>query len=474
MEGSIASLREQGVQALREGQLDAAIDLLSRAASADGEDAEAHAFLGLACSRKGLHAQARQALETAIEREPRNARYRCQLGAALEQAADLSGAVRAYHEALQIDPSHPEARERAAALEARVRFSPAAAAEFVIPPPSAAHADAPWLAGQYAAGAGTVSCPSCRQPTKPGRSCEWCGAPLESAAGSRASSVRTEPPGAAGASLEAGLHPAHRVTNHAERTAPRGRRMADPADRDGTRRLMKFLAIYTVAAVCLIGLLLSHWVAAVVREVTLPRPSPAVQSLLARAWTAEQSGRAGEAEHLFQRALEEARVLGDRPGEAASLSGLGDLMYRHKHPRRAIEYLQPAQALFRQLGDQLSLANTLNNLGLAYSDIRQPRQALESLRQALASSREAGDKHLEAAIIDSFGMVYEAAGQPRRALPYYQQTLTLARQIGDQELETLEPKNIARMQRHLSGQPPAAAGAGVAPVRAAPEPGSQR
>ncbi len=96
MEGSTSSLREQGVQALRGGQIDAAITLLSRAVAADGEDAEAQAVLGQACSQKGLHAQARQALETAAALDPLNARYRCQLGAALEQAGDRSDALRVY------------------------------------------------------------------------------------------------------------------------------------------------------------------------------------------------------------------------------------------------------------------------------------------------------------------------------------------------------------------------------------------
>jgi tetratricopeptide (TPR) repeat protein len=460
MESSTSSVREQGVQAFRAGQIEAAIELLSRAVAADGDDAEAQAVLGLACSQKGLHARARQALETAAALAPRNARYRCQFGAALEQAGDLSGALRAYRETLQIDPSSSEAQARAGALEARSAFSPRADAEAALPPPSAAGAAAPWLVGQYAAAAGTMPCASCRQPSKPGPCCEWCGAPLASTASGGSSSAGVAAPGVSG-------------RNRAEGLAPRSRRLADPAGRDGTRRLVGFLAVYMVVTIGLLGWLAARWLPGVLREAALPRPSPAVQSLLIRAWRAEKSAHPEEAEHLFRQALEEARVLGDQPGEAMSLSGIGYLLYEQKHPRRALEYLQPALALFQQLGDKRSTANTLNNMGLASSDLRQPQRALEYLRQALASCRDVGDKKAEAEIIDSFGMVYEADRQPQRALEYYRETLALARQIGDKADEALELKNIARLQPHLSGERPAAASAGRAPARAAPLPASR-
>jgi len=58
MDGVSPSLREQGMQALRDGEIDRAVDLLARTVIADGQDAEAQALLGVAYSQKGLHAQA--------------------------------------------------------------------------------------------------------------------------------------------------------------------------------------------------------------------------------------------------------------------------------------------------------------------------------------------------------------------------------------------------------------------------------
>ena len=93
MDNPTGSLREQGIQSLREGNLDQAIDLLARVVMADSQDAEAQAFLGVAYSQKGLHAQAKRALQSAVDREPRNAGFRFNLGVALEQAGDRQSVV---------------------------------------------------------------------------------------------------------------------------------------------------------------------------------------------------------------------------------------------------------------------------------------------------------------------------------------------------------------------------------------------
>ena len=100
METMTPSLREQGIRALREADLDRAADLLARAVIADGRDAEAQLLLGVVYSQKGLHAEAKRALQSAIDLRPHEARCHFNLGQALEQAGDRSGAVTAYRRAL--------------------------------------------------------------------------------------------------------------------------------------------------------------------------------------------------------------------------------------------------------------------------------------------------------------------------------------------------------------------------------------
>jgi uncharacterized RDD family membrane protein YckC len=176
MDSSTPSHRARGIQALRAGDLDQAIDLLARAVIADGRDGEAQAFLGVAYSQKGLHAQATRALQTAVDLEPRSAGHWYNLGIALERAGDLPGAAVAYGETLRINPVHgpAQARRRALGPSARGRGSTP------VTPPWLRGRDAPSTAAQTGTPR-TAYCPKCRQWSKPGISCEWCSGVLNRA-----------------------------------------------------------------------------------------------------------------------------------------------------------------------------------------------------------------------------------------------------------------------------------------------------
>src|SRR5262249_5741502 len=188
METPDGSPREQGVQALRAGRVDEAIELLAQAVAADGRDAEAHAFLGVAHSQKGCHTRARQSLQSAVALAPGNPHYRFNLGVALERAGDVSGAAEAYRETLVIHPQHPQARRLLQGLGTAAGRAGAGA-----PGPrrsGARDAAAPWLRGQLPATVpqsglagdrrlpGSVRCARCGEWQKPGLSCEFCSASL--------------------------------------------------------------------------------------------------------------------------------------------------------------------------------------------------------------------------------------------------------------------------------------------------------
>jgi Flp pilus assembly protein TadD len=111
------SQRERGIQELREGNVDEAINLLIYVVAADAKDADATALLGVAYSQKGLHDPARRALQTAVELRPEDPSYRFNLGAALERAGDAAGAAREYTNALRLHPEYAQARRRLQALQ---------------------------------------------------------------------------------------------------------------------------------------------------------------------------------------------------------------------------------------------------------------------------------------------------------------------------------------------------------------------
>jgi uncharacterized RDD family membrane protein YckC len=118
------TVREHGIQALQDGNLDRALDLLGRAVSADGGDAEARAFLGIAYSQTNRHGEARRTLEEAVALQPRDPRFRFNLGVALESAGDAAAAAAAYREVLKLYPAHPQARAKLNALEPPLATAP--------------------------------------------------------------------------------------------------------------------------------------------------------------------------------------------------------------------------------------------------------------------------------------------------------------------------------------------------------------
>lgn len=123
------SLRDQGLQALRDGDDIHAIDLLTRAVLADDRDAEARACLGIAYSRKGLHEQAIRLLRETVGLAPESPNFRFNLGVAYDRAGQPESARAALLETLRLAPDHSQAKQRLLALPAPAGPEPAPVAE---------------------------------------------------------------------------------------------------------------------------------------------------------------------------------------------------------------------------------------------------------------------------------------------------------------------------------------------------------
>lgn len=111
-----------GNEAMKKGDVDAAIGHYQRAVEADPEDAFAHYNLGFALARKGEEDQARAEFRRAIEIDPnfRNAHFN--LAASLAREQHWDEAATEYREVLKIDPDdHAAHLELAAALAASGR-----------------------------------------------------------------------------------------------------------------------------------------------------------------------------------------------------------------------------------------------------------------------------------------------------------------------------------------------------------------
>ncbi|WLS43296.1 tetratricopeptide repeat protein [Micromonospora profundi] len=77
-------------------------------------------------------------------------------------------------------------------------------------------------------------------------------------------------------------------------------------------------------------------------------------------------------------------------------------------PRPALEDYQQALTMYRQVGDRVGEATTLTNMGHVYDNLGDRQQVLDHYHQALPVTREVGDRAGEAVIRYNIAMVRRA------------------------------------------------------------------
>jgi len=232
------------------------------------------------------------------------------------------------------------------------------------------------------------------------------------------------------------------------------------------------------------------------------RVLPLWQSLDDRLWEAATRneigldlwllGRMDEARASYEAARKTQREIGDRYGEAVSLSNLcaSDLprgrlrealaCYDEALPRlrevkaaalegaalasygRALDVLgQPDQALLRyrealtltrSVGDRVAEAGVLNNLAVLQREMGEFQDALASYGQALEIVSSLQNRRWQARVLQNLGAIYQGLGEPRQALSQYEQALPLWREAGDREGEAVTLTNLGRVHG-LLGDP---------------------
>ena len=123
------SIFAQGINALKSGQLDAALEAFARVTILRPDFADAHYHLGLVYYEKAEFRKAMEAFTRTLERLPRDVDAWIKLGLASHKADDYERAVAAYQTALDIRPHNVEAlNNQGLAYQAQGRFDAAIAA----------------------------------------------------------------------------------------------------------------------------------------------------------------------------------------------------------------------------------------------------------------------------------------------------------------------------------------------------------
>ena len=150
-------------------------------------------------------------------------------------------------------------------------------------------------------------------------------------------------------------------------------------------------------------------------------------------------GRWEEAIACYEKALETFRALGDRHGEAKTLMGLGNVYQLQGRWEEAIACYEKALEIFHELGDRHGEGATLTNLGLVYADQGRWEEAIANYEKALETFRTLGDCHGEAQTLNNLGNVYRLQGRWEEAIAYYEKALEIFHELGDRhgEAQTL-------------------------------------
>ncbi len=155
-------------------------------------------------------------------------------------------------------------------------------------------------------------------------------------------------------------------------------------------------------------------------------------------------------------AIQAARYLGDRVGEADALSELGALRRLTADYPAAARALELALGIYRDLGDRLGQANALNYLGTVRRATSEYLPAVQALEQALGLYHDLGYRLGEAHVLTEFGVVWLMTGKFPAAAHALEEALGIYRDLGDRLGQAGALKDLGDVRR-LTGEFPAAA-----------------
>jgi predicted ATPase/DNA-binding CsgD family transcriptional regulator len=171
------------------------------------------------------------------------------------------------------------------------------------------------------------------------------------------------------------------------------------------------------------------------------------QSVLAR-----RQGDYAVAQAAQEQSLAIRRQLGDRPGIARSLIGLGEVARARGDYAEARTLDEESLALMRELGDRAGLARALNSFGALLADLDDHAAARVLYEESLALARALGDRRAVALTLSNLGVAAYVQGDYRAAEAFHEEALGTRRAIGDRWGLSYSLHNlgtVTRAQGHL-------------------------
>jgi DNA-binding SARP family transcriptional activator/tetratricopeptide (TPR) repeat protein len=167
--------------------------------------------------------------------------------------------------------------------------------------------------------------------------------------------------------------------------------------------------------------------------------------------------RHDEAQAHAAQALDLYAELGDRAGLARTHHALSWIHDRLRRPDLALGHAEQSLDLYRAVGDRAGQATALNNIGWDSVLLGDYRRALNACEQALALFQELDDVRGQALTWDSLGYAHHHLGDHAQAVTCYRHALEMFRAIGDRVNEAATLTNLGDTH-HAAGELDAAGG----------------
>ena len=149
-------------------------------------------------------------------------------------------------------------------------------------------------------------------------------------------------------------------------------------------------------------------------------------------------------------AVQAARHISDRLGQANALNNLGGARYLTSDNAGAAEALEEALGIYRDLRNRLGQANALDNLGLLRRLTGDYRGAAEALEEALGIYPDLGDSLGQANALNHLGALRRETGAYQGAAEALEEALGIYRGLGD-PLGQANALSILGTVRQLTG-----------------------
>ena len=174
------------------------------------------------------------------------------------------------------------------------------------------------------------------------------------------------------------------------------------------------------------------------------------------AWVLNNLGQALGFSHLtegigyLEQALAIRRNIGDRIGEAQAANNLSDAYVVLGRTDEALDLLRRAVDLDREVGYRYGEGVALNNLAEAFLDLDRPGEAIDCLVQARRTFAEIDFQHGVGYALHNLGRAHLSLGNDKEALDCLQQALVIHRTTGDRHRQAFTLRFLGRAQ-HRNG-----------------------